>query len=93
MRFDPIILAEICPNALDDRCRTLTLGGYIPKCRLRLIELGYRAIKPPEPSIGSRYHASQRLLDFVSDRRRDCIAGHESRLALPTLSLHRTCER
>ena len=54
------------------------------------IEIGWRAIKKAKARIGTRYHCGQRLLDFVRNRGRNRVAGHQARLAFPSLGKDRT---
>ncbi len=52
-----------------------------PFIKARLAGFGRRAIEPAETRIGTRYHPGQRLFDLMSNRGRDCIPGHQPRLA------------
>src|SRR4030088_3771713 len=63
----------------------MAISDDLLECRLRFIEIGHRAIKPTQACIGIRYHPRQWLLDLVSKRGRDCVPGHQPRLALAAL--------
>src|ERR1700738_4926183 len=81
----PGVLLEDRPNAFDHRSRAMAISDDLLECRLRLIEIGRRAIKPAQARIGIRYHPGQWLLDLVGNRGRDCVPGHKPRLALAAL--------
>src|SRR6266478_7776455 len=83
----PAVLLEDRPNASDHRCRAMAISDDLLECRLRFI--GHRAFKPAQARIGIRYHPGQWLLDLVSNRGRDGVAGHQPRLALAALGEER----
>src|ERR1700716_2431975 len=87
--YVPGILLQDCSNAIDHRSDTMAIKGDLFERRLRFIEIGRRAIKPAQARIGTCYHPRQGLFDFVSDRSRYRIPGHEPRLALATLGEER----
>src|SRR6202023_2048083 len=60
-RSVPGVLLEDRPNASDHCSRTMAVGHDLPECRLGLIEIGDRAIKPVQARIGIRYHPGQGL--------------------------------
>jgi hypothetical protein len=67
----------------------MAISDDLLECRLRFIEIGHRAIKPAQARIGIRYHPRQGLLDLVGNRGRDCVPGHQPRLALAALGVDR----
>ena len=67
----------------------MAVGGDVLERLLGLVEIGRGAIEKAKARIGARDHRRQRLLDLVSDRRRDGVAGHQPRLALAALGKHR----
>ena len=83
--LDLVLLLQGRPNAFDHRFRAMAIGGDLPECGLRLVEIGYRAIEPAETGVGPRDHGRQRLPELMRHRGRDRIACHQARVALATL--------
>ena len=81
----PGVLLEDCPNASDHGCRAMAISDDLLESRLCFTKVRRGAIEPAQPRIGIRYHPGQWLFDFVSNRCRDCVPGHQPRLALAAL--------
>ena len=73
-------------NASDDFARAVAVGDDPSEGLLGSVDTGHRAIQKAKPRLGTGYHRCQWLSDLVRDRRRDSVSGHESCLALTTLS-------
>ena len=80
------ITPEYRANASDDLTRAMAVSDDPFECLLRLVDTWHRAIEKAKTRLGTGNHRRQWLSDLVSNRRRHSVSGHESRLALTTLS-------
>src|SRR4051794_14732290 len=80
------IFLEVRPNAFHHGSRTTAIRDDLFELLLRSIELGQRAIKPPQACLGSGHNGGERLFDFVSDRRCYRIASNQTCATFSTLS-------
>ena len=80
------ITSEYRANASDDVARAMSVSDDPFECFLCFVDTGHRAIEKAKTRLGTGNHRGQWLSDLVSNRRRHSVSGHESRLALTTLS-------
>src|ERR1700704_1722885 len=85
----PVILLEERPNTLDHLAGTVAVSDNLLECLLRFVQIGLRPVEETQAGIGARYHPGQGLLDFVGNRGRDGVAGHQPRLALVAVGADR----
>src|SRR5258708_16778414 len=81
----PGVGLEVGANVRNHGSRAMPIRDDVAECFLGFVEIRGRAVKEAQARIGSRHHRSQRLPYLVSNRSRDGVPGHQSRLALATL--------
>jgi len=80
------ITSKYRANASDDLSRAMAVGNDPLERLLRFVDTWHRVIEKAKTRLGTGNHRRQRLSDLMSNRRRHSVSGHESRLALTTLS-------
>src|ERR1700704_4396746 len=80
------ITSKYRANASDDLTRAMAVSNDPLERLLCFVDTWHRTIEKAKTRLGAGNHRRQWLSNLMSNRRRHSVSGHESRLALTTLS-------